>query len=793
NLYRWYLDGTTFQSQFDDPTLYGILKNGSVPNYSGDLAIEVPELGEWVYIVIESPIPLPHPIHLHGHDFFVLGQGRGTYNAATSPALNLVNPPRRDVALLPAAGYLVLAFVADNPGVWLMHCHIGWHTSMGFALQIIENLPNIRSTIDDTCMVTNVCDAWKNYAGLDSITGIGNENSTTNGTTSNSNAGTNGRQIMFDSGVDSDNYMRIHSGSSTNGRNEETRAYWRTLHYTSLLSLVILIPIVLVSGEPQHIRRNCYFLDVPFFWFLTLCSGIGSWAVFSTTLLLVKATSPLTATFLGLPRSAFQLVVLGHFRLPIHSWVGPVVGPSASAPPIFVAIDLEAYEFAQHKITEIGISTLDVGHLANIPAGADGSAWLSKIRTRHLLVEEYAKLVNRRYVKGCPDKFDFGISEWISLSSVARTLSDAFRVPSDADSSLHPETSRKYRDVILVGHGVSNDTNYLKSIAFSPYACGTVVATLDTQHLVSTKQNSCGLKRLLHALGIEPEHLHNAGNDAAYTMQAMLLVAIRDWQKPGCFGLGVAPATKAEKLSSKVDKQARKDAKRARRAQQLATKRKEAEGRMTEDERAKGPAREPAMNELPAAEAARPQERANVSQSTSSTNRTLWPLIGGSLALKVGHHAALTYVNLGIGDAVTSFNISLVSGFNQTGNGTFCLPSLAPSVFQALVDAGTIREGVNASLQVIQLSSGGSALYNCADLTFSATAPALPASGCQNSTGVGGVAIANVAANGNGPANAPNTTAAVQTGGAGSDVVAAARVLGPLAAAAVAVAAAAVL
>ncbi|KAK5147804.1 hypothetical protein LTR04_000762, partial [Oleoguttula sp. CCFEE 6159] len=229
----------------------------------------------------------------------------------------------------------------------------------------------------------------------------------------------------------------------------------------------------------------------------------------------------------------------------------PVVPPSPSAPPIFVAIDLEAYEFAQHKITEIGISTLDVGHLANVAAGADGSAWLSKIRTRHLLVEEYANLVNRRYVKGCPDKFDFGISEWIPLSSAARTLTDAFRVPADADSSSPPATSKKYRDVILVGHGLSNDTDYLKRIAFSPYACGTVVATLDTQYLVSTKHNFCGLKRLLHALDIEPEHLHNAGNDAAYTMQAMLLIAIKDWQKPGCFSLGVAPATKAEKLSSK--------------------------------------------------------------------------------------------------------------------------------------------------------------------------------------------------------------------------------------------------
>ncbi|KAL2353494.1 hypothetical protein BJ546DRAFT_1062902 [Cryomyces antarcticus] len=82
---------------------------------------------------------------------------------------------------------------------------------------------------------------------------------------------------------------------------------------------------------------------------------------------------------------------------------------------------------------------------------------------------------------------------------------------------------------------------------------------------------------------------------------------------------------------------------------------------------------------------------------------------------------------------------------------------------------------------------GGLLFDLCADLTFSATAAALPASSCQNSTGVGGVAIANVAANANGPATAMNTTAAVQTGGAGRDVVGAGRVLGPFAAAAAAV------
>ncbi|PNS15051.1 hypothetical protein CAC42_2280 [Sphaceloma murrayae] len=106
------------------------------------------------------------------------------------------------------------------------------------------------------------------------------------------------------------------------GTKEETRAYWRMLHYTSLLSMMLIAPIVLVSGEIQQIRRNCYFMDVPWFWFLMLCGGLGGWAVFSSTLLLIKATSPLTATFVTIPRSAFQLMVLDKFRMPVHSWVG---------------------------------------------------------------------------------------------------------------------------------------------------------------------------------------------------------------------------------------------------------------------------------------------------------------------------------------------------------------------------------------------------------------------------------------------------------------------------------------
>lgn len=135
-LFKWYLSGTingatidqtTFLAEYSDPTLLSVFDNTSLPTTSGALLIELPQPKQWVYVIIESGIPLPHPIHLHGHDFFVLASGSGTYSSSVS--LNQANPPRRDTALLPAAGFLVLAFETDNPGVWLMHCHIGWHTS----------------------------------------------------------------------------------------------------------------------------------------------------------------------------------------------------------------------------------------------------------------------------------------------------------------------------------------------------------------------------------------------------------------------------------------------------------------------------------------------------------------------------------------------------------------------------------------------------------------------------------------------------------------------------------------
>ena len=107
---------------------------------------------------------LSDPIHLHGHDFFVLGhQASSNFDASTmTDQLNFDNPPRRDTATLPASGWLVLAFNANNPGAWLMHCHIAWHISEGLGVQFLEAKNQI--VLPDQGEFTQQCSSWKEYS-----------------------------------------------------------------------------------------------------------------------------------------------------------------------------------------------------------------------------------------------------------------------------------------------------------------------------------------------------------------------------------------------------------------------------------------------------------------------------------------------------------------------------------------------------------------------------------------------------------------------------------------------------
>jgi hypothetical protein len=70
--------------------------------------------------------------------------------------------------MLPSLGSLLIAFKTDNPGAWLLHCHIGWHTAQGFALTFVEGAKTISQTVDET-KLDSVCKTWKTFAAEEGI------------------------------------------------------------------------------------------------------------------------------------------------------------------------------------------------------------------------------------------------------------------------------------------------------------------------------------------------------------------------------------------------------------------------------------------------------------------------------------------------------------------------------------------------------------------------------------------------------------------------------------------------
>ena len=165
NLLRFELHKGPLWLNFSAPTILNLAEDPS--SWTAELSVNTTVSGkeQWLELLVSAnplsknppsgifPV-VAHPIHLHGHDFALLAQSEQPYNKSTA-VIKRDNPPRRDVALLPAGGYMIIAFKIDNPGVWLMHCHIAWHASSGLAMQILENTKRIvlhnEKALQETC------------------------------------------------------------------------------------------------------------------------------------------------------------------------------------------------------------------------------------------------------------------------------------------------------------------------------------------------------------------------------------------------------------------------------------------------------------------------------------------------------------------------------------------------------------------------------------------------------------------------------------------------------------------
>ncbi|KAH6629092.1 laccase-2 precursor [Boeremia exigua] len=122
------------------PSLFTALTTGNAAldpaTYGPGVNPWVVRSGQVVQIHLQNTHPYPHPMHLHGHVFQIVAKGVGSWNGneGSLPAV----PSKRDGAVVPAEGYIVLRFKADNPGVWFFHCHIDLHLVGGMAATIIE-------------------------------------------------------------------------------------------------------------------------------------------------------------------------------------------------------------------------------------------------------------------------------------------------------------------------------------------------------------------------------------------------------------------------------------------------------------------------------------------------------------------------------------------------------------------------------------------------------------------------------------------------------------------------------
>ncbi|KUO23084.1 multicopper oxidase family protein [Streptomyces dysideae] len=72
--------------------------------------------GERVRLEFSNSTTMWHPIHLHGHTFGLA---------------NVTGGPRKDTAIVLPNGMLTVDFDADNPGLWMIHCHNVYHSEAG--------------------------------------------------------------------------------------------------------------------------------------------------------------------------------------------------------------------------------------------------------------------------------------------------------------------------------------------------------------------------------------------------------------------------------------------------------------------------------------------------------------------------------------------------------------------------------------------------------------------------------------------------------------------------------------
>ncbi|KAK7397817.1 ferroxidase fet3 [Neonectria punicea] len=137
------------------PTLYTALNAGDdatnpavYGTYTHSFVLKKNEI---VQLVVNNLDSGRHPFHLHGHAFQAIYRSEeeaGVWEDAGVTEKDLPSVPmRRDTLVIYPNGNIVMRFKADNPGIWLFHCHIEWHVVSGLIATFVEDPLELQKTI----------------------------------------------------------------------------------------------------------------------------------------------------------------------------------------------------------------------------------------------------------------------------------------------------------------------------------------------------------------------------------------------------------------------------------------------------------------------------------------------------------------------------------------------------------------------------------------------------------------------------------------------------------------------
>nr|CAG8452112.1 120_t:CDS:2 [Entrophospora candida]CAG8461066.1 2204_t:CDS:2 [Entrophospora candida] len=173
---------------------------------------------------------------------------------------------------------------------------------------------------------------------------------------------------------------------------------------------------------------------------------------------------------------------------------------------LFIAIDVESYERDHTCILEVGWSMYN--------------SKSDLFMDRHFCVKEYMHLRNNKYVADMKDRFIFGDSVWESSENIALEFTK------DATQKEFVRENEEFNDVILIGHDIAMEKKYLERMEIKIDEVIKPKEVFDTAELDGARTGNVSqrpsLGGMLDDLKIENYCLHNAGNDAHYTMCAFL-------------------------------------------------------------------------------------------------------------------------------------------------------------------------------------------------------------------------------------------------------------------------------